>query len=325
MLHNLNTKKITEFTTEDTIYIVDPKDERGLSYLCRFVSYDPGNRKVTGIVIDAADRRELSSREGKQLTNRINRCALLGKSITNQKNSYYHWFDHSLYAMHPLEEHKLVENDMHVAKHPSYGLASFGRRSHGGGKSLFGSSIQNKQTITLTISKAEHNRELNNDWYHSRGEIIEIEMSQNQFAELITSFNMGQGTPCTINHINREQYPEPPFISKADIFHGEFKKSMHNYGITVKKLMEQTNNILENKKNIGVGDRDVIKKNLFEVMRFIDDNLPFMAGQFIESMEKTVTEAKGEIEAFVENKIRTAGLEKLGFNKEDNTPLIENK
>lgn len=39
--------------------------------------------------------------------------------------------------------------------------------------------------------------------------------------------------------------------------------------------------------------------------------------------EEVVIEAKSDIEAFVENKIRNTGLEALGYKKEDNIPLLE--
>jgi hypothetical protein len=291
-------------------------------HLCKFLSYDSKKGTVTGEITSVKDKwRERII--GNTITSKIDSCALYGNASNEENRSYYRWFDRSLYAMHPLEEHKVFENDVHVSKHPSYGLASFSRIS-GGHRALFGSSIQSQHTITLSISRAKHDRSLSNDWYHVQQELIEIEMSNNQFAELITSFNMGSRIPVTIRHINHEQYPSPPFQSKADIFSAEFGKQMQNFGVDMKKTVEQANDILNNKNTIGKGDREVIIKSIETLMRHITSEIPFVQKQFTESMGKTIVEAKSEVEAFIENKIRSTGLNALGYQKE-NYPLIENE
>jgi len=321
---NLSTKKITDFTPEDTIYIRNNKDDRKPVLLCQFIKYESKNATVQGkIICNPMDERE-NYETGKVMSARLSDCALYGNATGEEGRAYYRWFDSSLYAMHPMEEHKVFENDVHIKKHPSYGLARFSRIS-GGYRHLFGSSIQSQQTVIFSISRATHDRSLSNDWYHAGQELIEIEMSQNQFAELITSFNMGQGIPVTIKHINHDRYPNPPFLSKADLFSKEFKKKMFNFGVDMKKMVEQASDILINKANIGKGDREIISQSIESLVSHITSTIPFVSEQFQESMEKTVLEAKSEIEAFIENKIRNTGLEALGYNKEENAPLIDNQ
>ena len=46
----------------------------------------------------------------------------------------------------------------------------------------------------------------------------------------------------------------------------------------------------------------------------IESNVPFMKKQWTEQLDKTVVEAKNEISAFLEDKIRVLGLE--GYKKE---------
>ena len=41
------------------------------------------------------------------------------------------------------------------------------------------------------------------------------------------------------------------------------------------------------------------------------NNIPFITTQFSDQIAKTVTEAKGEVLAFVEAKLKGAGIEKL--------------
>jgi len=323
-IKNLSTKKLTDFTTEDTIYIRNTKDKMQPLYFCQFISYNRNKASVTGKIIRHSSDARNDYHNGEIITANYDNCALYGSSTEDVNRCYYRWFDSSLYAMHPLENHKVFDGGLHIPIHPSYGLARFTRGSSARGIPLFGSSIQNKHTITLDIFRAEHKRDLSNDWYDSKENLIQIEMSQNQFAELLTNMNHGEGVPVTIRHINLERYPEPPFIAKADLFKGEFANKMHNHSVDLKRGLEKTVDILQSKTTISKGDRELILKEISTVFSMLESSIPFTNNQFIEAIEQTVTEAKSEIEAFVENKIRSAGLEALGFNRADNTPLIDN-
>jgi hypothetical protein len=61
----------------------------------------------------------------------------------------------------------------------------------------------------------------------------------------------------------------------------------------------------------------------------VRSNLPFIQSMFNEQMDKTVKEAKGEIEAFTQNKIHALGLEKLEdlklLSKNNDVKVIESK
>lgn len=81
--------------------------------------------------------------------------------------------------------------------HPSYGTLLFSRRT-GAKEALFGSSIQHRDTICMTLHHASIERGLNRDWIHGDKVIAEVEMSYSQFAEAITSMNIGTGVPVTV-------------------------------------------------------------------------------------------------------------------------------
>lgn len=78
---------------------------------------------------------------------------------------------------------------------------------------LFGSSIKHHDIITLRISPAYMDRDLNYDRYYAENHpYIEINMSQSQFAQAITSLNMGAGVPVTLRQINGEYIEPCPFV-----------------------------------------------------------------------------------------------------------------
>ena len=190
-------------------------------------------------------------------------------------------------------------------KHPSYGLLSFSRIS-GGTTNLFGSSIQHKDTIKLCISECDVKRDLSTDWYHDNGRIIEVEMSYSQFAEAITSMNMGNGVPVTIRWVRGEGRIEPcPFTDKKQQFEEEFKHRLDKANETANQLILNVEKLFEEKKNLTKNDKNEILSMLTKIYQSINGNSDFMYRMFNEQMDKTTTEAKGEIEAFMQNKINS--------------------
>ena len=200
--------------------------------------------------------------------------------------------------------------DSTTEKHESYGMIEMSRTTSSRGENLFGSSIKHQNTIHIRISPAEVDRKLNQDWFHNLGSpYIDVEMSQSQFAEAITSMNT-TGTPCTIRRLNNKGMEDCPQVSKRELFEEEFTKDMENLAKQLKTLTKETEEIL-NKKTINKSDREIILAQIKRLNQEIRSNIPFIGSQFNEQMDKTITESKGEIEAFVLNKIHSLGLEKL--------------
>ena len=97
-------------------------------------------------------------------------------------------------------EYKVEETDFGTrTSHPAYGTIMF-NRANGCRRSLFGSSIEHSNVITMEVKHADIERGLNRDWVYGKSPIVEIEMSYSQFAEAITSFGQGSGIPCTIRY-----------------------------------------------------------------------------------------------------------------------------
>jgi hypothetical protein len=138
-------------------------------------------------------------------------------------------------------------------------------------------------------------------------------MSTSQFADAITSLNQGEGVPCTITVLAGKKVPEPSYTNKRVLFDKEFEHQMAKITSDTNKFYSEIGRILA-KPNIGKGDREAIMEQIRLLRQELDKNVPFIKTQFTEQMDQTVTEAKGEFESFMDNKIRTMGLE--GFKKE---------
>ena len=195
--------------------------------------------------------------------------------------------------------------------HPSYGMLGFSRVTYGGKTTLFGSSIQHSNTIRLTLKTGSVERGLNKDWYHGGRRLFEVEMSQTQFAELITSMNMGDGVPVTVRAINGEDTPPVPFESKADMHREEFRKSLSETYADARNLISKVTDIFSTKKALTKKDREEVLGALHGIAANLEQNQDFQMSQFQAQMDKTVSEAKGEIEAFVTSKLIQLGQQIL--------------
>lgn len=194
--------------------------------------------------------------------------------------------------------------------HPAYGMLAFSR-INGGNQTLFGSSIQHHDTIGMTIYHGDVTRGLHKDWYHGSNEIIQVEMSYSQFAEAITSLNQGTGVPCTLRYqAGKGVIPECDFINKRKQFVNEFNETIDSCMAEADEILKETDEILA-KKSIGKADRAKIADNIKRIAHMINSNSSFIFKQFQEQMDKTITEAKGEIEAFTQNKLNAIASQAL--------------
>ncbi len=203
-------------------------------------------------------------------------------------------------------------DDRTTDKHETYGMLQISRVQTSKEQNLFGSSISHSNFITLGIYEGYVDRHLNKDWYHSKSiPIIEVEMSYSQFAEAITSLNQGCGTPVTIRMVNGN-YTEPcPHTNKRKQFEAEFEKDMRRLERDLAKLTADAEKILNDKKLPSKTERQQILDAIQSLRQQIRSNIPFVASSFNEQMDKTVLEAKGEIEGFKTHMIISAGIEAI--------------
>lgn len=196
-----------------------------------------------------------------------------------------------------------------VMQHNSFGQLSISR-AYGGKRHLYGSSIEHSDFINLRISHSEVHRHLKTDWYHAQAPIVEITMSQAQFAEAITSLNCGDGVPVTITYTEKDgSADETPFESKYDTFKEEFSYHINEINKETKNIRNEIAEMFENKNSIGKKDRELILSKLDHIIQEVGVNTEFIQKQFHEQMNKTVVEAKAEIEAFTQNKLYNMGLQ----------------
>lgn len=193
--------------------------------------------------------------------------------------------------------------------HPSYALCGVSRISGGRGY-LFGSDFCHHNTIRLTIKTAHLIRGLSTDWPHSDKSLIEIEMSESQWAALISSFNVGDGVPVTLRYSHgkviegiKNQVPKDQ----------HFRREINEHLQTVREITSAAMDVLGELK-LSNKDRERMQKALDAIKREAFANTPFVAKCFEEHMENEKERAKVEINAYQTHMFMAAGIEALKGN-----------
>ena len=207
----------------------------------------------------------------------------------------------------------MKDEEKTTTKHPSFGMISYGRHSHGIGSTLFGSSIKTDTTMCIEITHADITRDLSHDWYMPRGIIARVYLTPNQFAEFLTNGNT-TGVPCTIDYTEKDGSIEPMELEgKRQLFEKEFEEDLAGIRKDAKEFKNKVDSIMK-KQNILKADKEELMGLAFKIEQDIRANLPFVQTSFNKSMDKTVTEAKAEFEAAIEHKVYTLGLQELRKN-----------
>ena len=195
-------------------------------------------------------------------------------------------------------------------KEESYAMMGFSRYS-GGDDTFFGSSIKQNGGIEMFVKEGDVTRGLNHDWYHGDKVLIRVRMTNSQFAEMITSMNIGEGVPVTLEEFNGKRFKSPSFENKRTVFEEDFKKEMAELTAKLRTFTEETKELLSAKKPPTKADKEKILNEISLFEQEISLNIPFIQKSFNEQMDKTVTEAKGEFDGFITSAVNKLGIQKL--------------
>jgi hypothetical protein len=205
-----------------------------------------------------------------------------------------------------------------IYSHDAYGVITM-TVVHGGNSTLFGSDIDHNDRVRIGVSRAKLNRHLSHDWVHADLlPLVEFEMSHAQFAQFITGAGngSGSGTPVTLRY-----GPEPgvksvrmPDIelreSKHETFKREIKAAAEERLEAIERQIAELGEMLESGKT-PKGELRRIHATLRRHAEQLPDSLGFVVGSAEEALEKATSDAKIEVEAYIETTMRAAGLEHL--------------
>lgn len=195
--------------------------------------------------------------------------------------------------------------DQSVTRHPAFALIGASRVS--GRTNLYASDFAHNAYMTISIRRSQLNRNLSNDWHFGREELIEVALSEAQWATFVSSPNVGSGVPCTLQHLKGEQIPGlPDPIPRAHHFGAEVRKRSAD---SIKAL----NDLAEAIDALGLSKvkADAAKEYVRIAKSALTSGIPFIAEQFDEHAESTIEKAKAEVHGYMVGALMRSGLAAL--------------
>jgi len=170
---------------------------------------------------------------------------------------------------------------------------------------LYGSDFDHQHVIMLELKHSEIMRDLSRDWHHTKDGIVRLLMSESQFATMISTLNVGSGTPCTLEYIGGQQIPG--IATKKDRKE-QFKEEMGERMETAKNYLAELRKMVENSSLSQKAKKDMLSSISGASMN-IGVNLEFVKDSFGEHMEQSTEKAKQEIEAYLTASVQRLGIE----------------
>jgi len=189
-------------------------------------------------------------------------------------------------------------------QHPSYGMISASNVF--GASTLFGTDIKPHGYISIRICKAVEELDLGKSWYYPTEEVIEINLSYTQFAELITTMN-STGVPCTLHRVNGQYIPKDDSKEYKAVFHRKkMKEAANNLISSVKGLKARVSELTQ---KLSKKDQVEINKTFDLLNQELSSNFPFYMEQFYEEMDKVAADIKLNMEQELHARMRALGMQ----------------
>lgn len=206
-----------------------------------------------------------------------------------------------------------VKGDSITKTHPSFAMVRFSRvTSSPPGIKLFGSELPSQAFINLKVVEAEKVWNLSQEWYHGGKVLLDLNLSASQFAELLTSMNVGSGVPATLSYVHGKGNI-PDFIDEQTLpeqIKEDIKADAKSVIDEVKAFRADVTKLLgESKITRKAADALLERANRMEMT--VSSNMPFVIDQYVEAVDKVTATGKAEVESFMMHAVTKMGLKSL--------------
>ena len=183
-------------------------------------------------------------------------------------------------------------------RHPAYAQIGAMRVSGSHGAYLYGSDFRHQHYITIQIHDSELHRNLSGDRAHANKRLLQVAMSEAQWATFVSSLNQGGGVQCTL-----EFTPEAgmvPSITQPKDRKRQFSKEMGDHLDTVVGALKDLGALIDDAPLSGK-KKLALKRQLHVAEMNLAPNMDFVAERFDEHMEHTTERAKSEVNAYAQH------------------------
>lgn len=168
------------------------------------------------------------------------------------------------------------------------------------GASLFDSEILHQNVMTLRISTATRKRDLHRDWVHSDKVLVEVAMSEAQWASFVSSVGLGNGVSCTLSYTKEDGLlPGLPYSPRMQ---QQVDETRNAAVAAYAKVMEAFAKVQEKPTKGNLRDLEI-------ALSHVGPNVAFATKMLAEHVETTVQKARADIEAMVAQHAATLGIE----------------
>ena len=195
--------------------------------------------------------------------------------------------------------------------HPSYGQVTISRCTSNVGHVLYGSLLRHDAFLSFRLHRSEIYRENGIERHFPREIMAEFLMSEAQFAQMITTLNIGSGVPVTISHFDNKRIDAPPARNERVEVDKDLKKASQDAVTSAEKVLTEMGQMISSGK-INKTTLKRLQNELENAIRQMASSASFLKGVFDESIEKAVTAAKADFDNYVRLQLQQAGLQQLG-------------
>ena len=213
----------------------------------------------------------------------------------------------------------------HIDKeHPSFGTVQIARTSCHPSRSLFDSQTRHSNVIALKVLHASryHNEDTHGSGILSENSIVEVYMSEAQYAHMVSSANLGSGTPCTISQLGKKIVEECPVDTTASEYAKESVKDCNKVLERMEEAQEFIDTLVDKKSPLNKKEKKQLSDVFGNIRQQIKANIPFLVRSLQKTMDGVVEKAKMDIEVYCMNAMNESGIKRI--EKDDPVTLIGN-
>lgn len=204
-----------------------------------------------------------------------------------------------------------MKREEKVSQHPSFGAIRLSRVQ--GGHYLFGSSVQHQNLVMLEVYEAEavEDEFTKETRTHNKKQIVQVLLSNAQFAEFISQWNMGEGVPCTLSRRPIDGFTlasfsaPPPERTTRETFQALVDETVDEVTKDINDAMKEILEIVEPRLTKKEKDR---LRSVMSKLENAGPNLKFARKVLHESLEKMLARGKVEMEAAGRSLLQRMGV-----------------
>jgi hypothetical protein len=201
--------------------------------------------------------------------------------------------------------------------HPAYGNISISRIQSGKGRKFFGSSIKHNNFIRLTIHRGVEVESYGIKRFrqNERRGLIEVNLTQTQWAAMVSSIGLGEGTPCTIEYYRDGNLVVPGGIGEGENGNEHLRRILEeSVSSQIANLQSQVKALEDSISNGAKLNRKDLQEKLKSLRHSINNtpnNLSFATEVMEEVMEEIVENGKNELRSHAQNIALKVGLQEI--------------